>query len=95
MIAEEHSKGGPYALEAEVLTLDFIFDVLQIHGVINEDRADNKVMNNLSKKLGFEFKKKTTIRDVEYNYYLLTSEAYKLRREKFVELIDYFGEDRL
>ena len=91
MIDEEQAEGAPYALEAEILTLDFIFDVLKIGNVINEDRVDNKVMNNLTKKLGFDFKEKTIINGVEYNYYLLNLGGYKKNREKFVQIIDYWA----
>ena len=91
MIDEEHAEGAPYALEAEILSLDFIFDVLNIYNVINEDRSDNKVMNNLSKKLGFVFKKDTVINDVDYKYYILTPEEYRKNRDKFVQIIECWG----
>ncbi len=91
MIDEEYAEGAPYALEAELLSLDFIFDILGINNVINEDRSDNKIMNNLSKKLGFVFKKNTIINDVEYHYYVLTLEDYKKNREKFARIIDYWN----
>lgn len=91
MIDEEQAEGTPYALEAELLTLDFIFDELKISNVINEDRADNKVMNNLTKKLGFDYKKDTEINGVAYKYYLLNPESYKKNREKFQTVIDYWA----
>lgn len=91
MIDEDQAEGAPYALEAEILTLDFIFDILNIGNVINENRADNKIMNNLTRKLGFVFEKKTIINDVEYNYYLLNANDYKNNREKFVRIIDYWA----
>lgn len=90
MIDEEIGTGTPYALEAEILTLDFIFEKLKIARVINEDRADNKVMNNLTKKIGFIFEKKTIINCVDYNYYLLDYDNYKNNREKFQTVIDYW-----
>lgn len=92
MIDEERAGGAPYALEAEILTLDFIFDELKIGTVINEDRADNKVMNNLSKKIGFKFIKETIINEIEYNYYLLNKEDYYKNREKFSTVVDYWSE---
>lgn len=91
IIDEDQAEGAPYALEAEILTLDFIFDVLNIENVINEDRRDNKVMNNLTKKLGFDFKKRTIINGVEYNYYLLNPNNYTKNRDKFVKVIDYWA----
>lgn len=91
MIDEDQAGGAPYALEAEILTLDFIFDVLNIGNVVNEDRVDNKVMNNLTKKLGFDFKKRKMINYVEYNYYLLNPNDYKKNRDKFVRIINYWA----
>lgn len=91
MIDEDQAEEAPYALEVEILTLDFIFDVLNIGNVINEPRKDNKVMNNLTKKLGFDFKKRTIINGVEYNYYLLNQNDYKKCRDKFVRVIDYWA----
>lgn len=91
MIAEEYAEGAPFALEAEILSLDFVFDVLKIGQVINENRTDNKVMNNISKKLGFSFKHKTEIRGIEYNYYILTPDDYTRNREKFLKVIDYWS----
>ena len=90
MIDEDHAEGAPYALEAEILTLDFIFNVLKITNVINEDRADNKVINNLTKKLGFVFKKDTVINGVDYKYYLLNPIDYAKCRDKFESVIEYW-----
>ena len=92
MIDEDYAAGGPYAVEVELLTLDFIFDVLKIGKVINEDRADNKVMNNLTKKLGFKFIKDTKIGEVDYKYYLLSPEDYKKKRETFARIIEYWDQ---
>lgn len=92
MIDEDYAAGGPYAVEVELLTLDFIFDVLKIDKVINEDRADNKVMNNLTKKLGFKFIKDTKIGEVDYKYYLLSPEDYKKKRETFARIIEYWDQ---
>lgn len=90
MIDEEHAEGAPYAIEAEILTLDFIFNQLKINNVINEIRIDNKVMNNLSKKLGFVLKKNTVINGVDYKYYLLNPIDYKKNRDKFQLVVDYW-----
>ncbi len=91
VIDEELAKEAPYAIEAELLSLDFIFDVLKINHVINEDRSDNKIMNNLSKKLGFVLKKNTVINEVKYNYYILSSDDYKKNRDKLAKIIEYWG----
>ncbi len=91
MIGEEFSGEAPYAVEAEILSLDFVFEVLKIQNVINEDRVDNKVMNNLSKKAGFVFKKDITIRGVDYNYYLLNQKAYEKSRERFARVVEHWA----
>ncbi len=90
MVDEEYAEGAPYAIEAEILTLDFIFNQLKINNVINENRADNRVMNNLSKKLGFVLKKNTIINGVDYKYYLLNPSDYKKNRDKFQSVVDYW-----
>ena len=92
IIDEEYAGGAPFAVEAEILSFDFIFDVLKLKGVINEDRHDNKVMNNLSRKMGFKLKKKTIINEVEYNYYILNQEDYLDNREKFIKILNYWSE---
>lgn len=80
ILDENYSMGLPYALETELITLDFAFNTLKIKEVINEDRIDNKMMNSISKKMGFKFEKKVNIRDIEYNRYILKKEDLKLER---------------
>lgn len=80
ILDENYSMGLPYALETELITLDFAFNILKIKEVINEDRIDNKMMNSISKKMGFKFEKKINIRDIEYNRYILKEEDLKLER---------------
>lgn len=92
IIAEEYSESAPYAVETEMLSIDFIFDILKMNHVINKVRTDNKVMNNLTKKLGSVFTKDVKIREVDYKYYLLDLESYKKNREKFAKIIEYWSE---
>ncbi len=92
MVDEEKAEGAPYAIEALLLSIDFAFDTLQVHKMINQDRVDNKVMNNLSKRLGFKQQKTTIINGAEYNYYLLLMEDYKSKRSAFAQIIDYWME---
>ncbi len=94
MVDEEYAEGAPYALEALILTMDFAFDVLHIDHVCNECRTDNKIMNNLSKRLGFVFQKKTVLRGIEHNYYLLDYDNYEKHRSGFRQIIDYFAEEK-
>lgn len=88
ILDENYSMGLPYALETELLTLDFAFNTLKIKEVINEDRIDNKMMNSISKKMGFKFEKKINIRDIEYNRYILKKEDLKL--EKYRQSLNIF-----
>lgn len=90
MIDDDVASSGPFAIEVEILTLDFIFEVLKIGNVVNEDRADNKVMNNLTKRFGFKHIKNTNINGVDYKYYILSKDDYKEKRETFASIIEYW-----
>lgn len=82
---------APYALEAEILSLDFAFDMLHIGQVINENRQDNRVMNALSRQLGFAFIKNTSIGGVPYQYHLLSEDAYRKKRAKIDAVVTYWA----
>lgn len=88
IIDENYTMGLPYALETEILVLDFVFQILKLSRVINEDRVDNIKMNAISKKMGFEFEKEIIIRDVAYNRYVLKKENSQL--SKYTMLLDKF-----
>ena len=90
MLDEEYATVGPYAIEVELLSLDFVFNVLRIRTVVNEDRADNKIMNNLTKNLGFRYVKNTQIGGVDYKYYLLNLEDYNEKRCDLADIIEYW-----
>lgn len=90
MLDEEYSSIGPYAIEVELLSLDFAFNVLRIGNVINENRVDNKIMNNLTKKLGFRYIKNTQIGGVDYKYYLLSPADYEMKKCIFENIIEYW-----
>lgn len=92
MIDAEDAGEAPYALEAEVLSLDFAFQVLGIKGVINENRSDNKIMNNLSRKFGFQYIKDTDINGIPYKYYILNRQIYFEKRETVYSIIEYWGQ---
>lgn len=91
LIDEEKVDEAPYSLEAEIMSLDFAFDILNMAKVINEDRADNKVMNNLSKKIGFIFQKNTVVNGVDYKLYHLNRNDYLRSKDKFQKVIDYWS----
>lgn len=86
MVDTRYSRTAPYAAEAIMLSLDFAFDVLGVETIVNEDRHDNKNMNSLSRRFGFQFLRETDIRGVTYNYYELQRNTYK--REEIEEILN-------
>lgn len=92
MIDSKFSVEAPYAVEAELLSLDFAFYELEIKDVINKIREDNKIMNNLGKKIGFKFIKNILINQVKYNYYILKVDDYEKNRDKFINLIKLWND---
>lgn len=77
-IISESCVGMPYALEAEILSLEFAFDWLGVQQIINDDRHDNRKMNSMSRKLGFRLVKTVDLEGVLYNYYVLQKEDLRL-----------------
>ena len=90
MIDEDYANEAPYAVEALLLSIDFPFNILGMETIINENRSDNKVMNNLSRKLGYLFEKEVLINDVKYNYLTLNRNNYEKNRSKFSSAIEYW-----
>jgi RimJ/RimL family protein N-acetyltransferase len=91
MIDAKVADEAPYALEAELMSLDFAFSALHVQQVINENRYDNKVMNNLSASMGFVFVKDTCIGGVPYKYHLLYEDAYKEKRPAIERIVAYWA----
>ena len=77
MVDTRYSRTAPFSVEAIMLSLDFAFNVLGVHTVINENRHDNKNMNSLSKRFGFKFIHEVDIRGVVYKHHELYRENYK------------------
>lgn len=88
MIDETYSMGMPYALEAEILSLEFAFYTLKVKQIFNDDRHDNKMMNSISKKMGFVFQNVIDIGGVPYNHYIL--EEKNLKTEKYKAALETF-----
>ena len=86
MIDTQYSRTAPFAIEGILLSLDFAFDILGVNTIVNEDRNDNKNMNSLSRRFGFQFLHKTDIRGVTYNYYELHRENYK--HDEIIEVLE-------
>lgn len=91
MVDAEAADEAPYALDAELLSLDFAFDVLHVRQVINENRHDNRVMNSLSEKMGFVFVKDTSIGGVPFKYHLLYEDAYRKKRAAVERIVTYWA----
>lgn len=91
MIDEKVADEAPYALEAELLSLDFAFEILHASQVINENRYDNSAMNSLSKKMGFVVVKDTKIGGVPFKYHLLYKDAYSKKRSAAERVIAYWA----
>lgn len=89
IIDENYTMGLPYALETCLLSLEVAFNELDLKVVINSDRKDNKNMNSMSRKLGFEFEKEIMINGVCFNRYLLKKENAKI--EKYKALLQSFA----
>lgn len=92
VIDDEVTDEAPYAVESKMLALDVAFDMLHIKTMINENRADNKVMNNIDNQLGFDKGYITQIRGVDYLHRELSAEDYRNNRHKFSRLVDYWSE---
>lgn len=92
VIDDDVTKDAPYAIESKMLALDIAFDELEIKTMINDNRADNKVMNNLDNKLGFDKGEIIQIRSVDYLHRTLTAGNYRKNRAKFSSVIDYWSE---
>lgn len=90
-IDEDYADEAPYAVESKMLVLDVAFDELQIKTMINDNRADNKVMNNIDNQLGFDKGEKIQIRGVDYLHRILKAGDYRKNRAKFSSLVDYWS----
>ena len=90
MVDTRYSRTAPYAAEAIMLSLDFAFETLSVQTIVNEDRHDNKNMNSLSRRFGFQLLRETDIRGIAYNYYELQREMYK--RNEILEVLNLWLE---
>ena len=90
IIDEAYAMHGPYALEAEIITLDFVFDSLQIDKVFNDNRVENRNMNSVSRRIGFQFIEEFERKGARYNLFELNKGNYK--RTNLIELLDKWKE---
>lgn len=91
-VREEVADEAPYAVEAKMLILDTAFETLQIRKVINDNRIDNKIMNNMDDQLGFDAGWKREIKGTEHIHRTLTAQDYWKNRSKFFRLVEYWSE---
>ncbi len=89
IVNENYAKEAPYAIEAKYLTTQFAFQILHLNQIVNENKRDNRVMNSFSKQLGFVKVKTVTIRDTEFNYFVLTPEQFQ--KEKIQQILEYWS----
>lgn len=88
IIDEDCAKDAPYMAEAKYITTCFAFDSLGVKKIKNHNRKDNKVMNSLSRQLGYEKKGIDMLRGTEYIEFFLTPEQFP--KEKISRLLDYW-----
>lgn len=84
-----YTNRGPYALEAEILLLQFAFDTLGLHRVHAVIRPDNVKVISFNQKLGFTRSGTCVLRGLDYDIYAATSADF--HPEKFTDLIAYFA----
>lgn len=92
VIDEDVSDEAPYAIEAKFIILDVAFNELQMKKVLNNNRFDNKIMNNMDNQLGFDKGNVVKIQDVDYIHRVLLPEKYQKNRLKFLDVINYWSE---
>ena len=92
VIDEAVADEAPYAVESKMMALDVAFGELEIKTMINDNRADNKTMNNIDNQLGFNKGTIVKIREVDFLHRVLTADGYWKNRVKFSSLIDYWNE---
>ncbi len=90
IIDESYAMGNPYALEAQIITLEFAFQELHVHKIINDNRIDNEKVSAISCKMGFHYEKEIEIHNVKYLRYVLeekdiNTNKYKLVLDKFMK----------
>lgn len=90
IIDETYTLGNPYALEAQIITLEFAFRELKVRKVINDNRIDNEKVCAISQKMGFHFEKEIEIHNIKYLHYVLdekdlNTDKYKTILERFMK----------
>ena len=91
VINSDYSEEAPYSIEAKMLALDIAFRDLEIKFMVNQNKADNKTINNLDNQLGFKTGETVIIKDVEFVRRILYANDYWKNRDKLAGLIDYWS----
>lgn len=84
VLDENRGLEAPYALESMLLVLRFAFEKLCVEVVVNDDRAGNKMMNSITKRVGFALVKDIEIRGELFHHYELTKGNF---REQMLETL--------
>lgn len=80
-------------MEALKLSLDFAFDVLQVHEIVMSALENNEVMLGIQKRFGVRFTHRERGEGMDYDslYSVLTPEAYVISKPKVETLIRRFA----
>lgn len=88
IVDEDYAKEAPYAVEAKYLLTKYAFDTLGVARIININKADNKVMNSLSKRQGFRVMDEVFLEGEKYYYFILEEKNFE--REKIEKMLQYW-----
>lgn len=88
IIDENVSIQKPYALEAELLIINFAFKTLKLKKLVTCTREDNLKMESINKKFSFEYSRDFFIRGIKYKAYCLKQENYS--PERFEKIIKHW-----
>jgi len=89
IINEEFSLGAPFALESEIILVNFLFKKIGIKKIIAKIRDDNEKTKSMNVKMGFFETNYEIIRGVRYIIYELDNKDYNL--SYFEDIINYWS----
>lgn len=88
IIDENVSIQKPYALEAELLIINFAFTTLKLEKLVTCTREDNLKMESINKRFGFEYSDDFLVRGIRYKLFNLNQENYSPM--KFEKIINHW-----
>lgn len=81
---------APYAKDAAIALIDFVFNQLKLLYIIIDAKDDNELMNKFAIKLGCKFNDEIQIRGKKYNRYILYKESYLLYKKILIDRINNY-----